>query len=412
MPFYGWAVVAAGVLVTFCTGPGQSFVFSAFIDSIIAATGLSRTAVSGLYAVGTGVSAVMVVIVSRLVDRLGARIMLIVIAAALGTACFGMAGATGALTVLLGFAALRALGQGSLSVTATLLANQWFVQRRGRAVAVVGLGFALSNALLPPTARALIDHIGWRGAYMVLGVMVWTLVIPPAIFVVRNRPEDLGLYPDGASTPPQQEIGTGQDSTLGDVPRRTFGALGFWLLAVPLAAPSFITTALIFHQVSIFHERGLSASVAAEVFVPYAVASASATLIGGVLVDRIGPKRLFLINLTILLGALAMLQFVSSPLGAIVYALILGASGGIQSLISGVTWAYYYGRRGLGKVQGSAMMINISSAAIGPLPFAWLEGRTGGYGASFVMVVALLLVCWAIAALFRPTPEALGIRRA
>ncbi|MDN5697013.1 MAG: hypothetical protein L0G70_03435, partial [Rubrobacter sp.] len=94
-PFYGWAVVAAATLATFCSGPGQSYVFSIFVNPIIEATGLSRVHVSTLYALGTVVSAVMVVVVARMVDRFGARLMLTAIALALGAACFGMSFAAG-----------------------------------------------------------------------------------------------------------------------------------------------------------------------------------------------------------------------------------------------------------------------------------------------------------------------------
>lgn len=148
------------MLATFCSGPGQSFVFSVFVDPILADTGISRVYLSTLYAFGTVVSAAMVVLVARLANRFGARLMLAVLAFALGAACFGMSAAAGPLALFLGFAALRALGQGSLPVTATILTAQWFVKRRGRAVAVVVLGLAVSNALLPPVAQALISSVG------------------------------------------------------------------------------------------------------------------------------------------------------------------------------------------------------------------------------------------------------------
>ena len=131
MPFYGWAVVVVATLATFCSGPGQSFVFSVFVDPILADTGLSRVYLSTLYAFGTGVSAVMVVVVARLVDRFGARLMLAGIALALGVACFGMSTAAGPVALFFGFAAMRALGQGSLPVTANILTAQWFVGTPG-----------------------------------------------------------------------------------------------------------------------------------------------------------------------------------------------------------------------------------------------------------------------------------------
>ena len=103
------------------------------------------------------------------------------------------------------FAALRALGQGSLTINATLLVNQWFVEKRGRAIAIMGLGFQLSNAILPYLSRVLIDSFGWREAYVILGILVMILIIPPAFFLLRNFPEDLGLFPDGNDSPPEIE---------------------------------------------------------------------------------------------------------------------------------------------------------------------------------------------------------------
>src|SRR5690606_447795 len=111
-PFYGWWIIIVGALVAYSSGPGQSYTFSVFIDSIIEDTSLSRTAISALYAVGTGVSAVMVMTVSRLADRYGARQTLIAAAIGLGIACFAMSWARGALLIFLAFSALRALGQG------------------------------------------------------------------------------------------------------------------------------------------------------------------------------------------------------------------------------------------------------------------------------------------------------------
>ena len=137
----------------------------------------------------------MVVAVSRLADRWGARLNLILVGVAFGAACFGMAFSVGLVAFYLSFAGLRALGQGSLTINAVLLVNQWFVTRRGRAIALMGLGFPLSNAVLPPLSRFLIDAYGWREAYALLGVLVMLLIIPAAVFLVRNRPEDVGTVP-------------------------------------------------------------------------------------------------------------------------------------------------------------------------------------------------------------------------
>lgn len=397
--FYGWLVVIAAMLATFSSGPGQSYTFSVVIDPILAETGLSRTLLSTLYAGGTAVSAAMTAVVGRLVDRLGARRMLATVGLLFSLACVGMAFSGGVLGLFLGFAALRALGQGSLPVIATLLTAQWFVRYRGRAMAIVTLGFALSNASFPPLTQSLVSAFGWRGAYLALGGLLVALLLPAAL-IARDRPEALGLFPDGAAAAPASE----QTSSAGSVRPRmpTLRSAAFWLLALPLAAGPFVVTALVFHQVSIFAERGVAASVAAGVFVAFASAAAGATLLGGILVERFGPKRLLLGNLLLMALAIASIRLVGDPLTATFYALLLGTSSGIQSVTQGVSWATYYGRHGLGRLQGAAAMVTISAAALAPLPLAAWQQAAGSYGPGLTAMVALPLLCAALLLRFRP----------
>lgn len=385
-PFYGWVIVGVGFLIAFSSGPGQSYVFSVFLDSIIADTGLSRTAVSALYAVGTGLSALMVAWVSRMADRFGPRLVVILVAGALGAACFGMAFAQGFAAFFAAFAALRALGQGSTPINATLMTAQWFVVRRGRAMAVMGLGFAASLALMPPLARALIDTLGWREAYAALGVLVWLLVIPAAALFARDTPEQLGLHPDGADRPPREAVTVAED---GRDDRRVLTSAAFWLLALPLTTSPFVVTALVFHQAGIFAERGLGAGAAAGVFVPFAVASAVASALAGLAIDRAGPRPLFVLAMLLLLAGLGASRLIDGLAAAALYAAVLGAGGGVQRIVQSTIWAHYYGRRGLGRVQGSATSIMIMMSAIGPLPLAAIEGAAGSYAPGIALMATL-----------------------
>ncbi len=400
--FYGWVIVVVGALIAFSSGPGQSFVFSIFIDSIMEETGFSRSTISSLYMLSTGLSAAMVAIVSRMADRVGPRIMVVIVGIGFAGACFGMAFAAGVVAFYLSFAGLRALGQGALTINATLLVNQWFVMRRGRAIALMGLGFPLSNAILPPLSRFLIDEFGWREAYGALGVIVLLLVVPAALIFARNRPEDVDLYPDGYSQPPEVEK-TLTSTDPRDDQRRVLSSPSFWLLALPLSTPGLVTTALIFHQTSIFEERGLSATVAAAVFIVFAIASASTSMIAGFVVERTGPKRLFIFSMVALLVVLAMSMVVTSLWIAVIYVATMGVAGGSQRIVQGVTWAHYYGRFGLGRVQGSAMMVTITGAAIGPFPLALFHDLTGNYDVG-IMAMALLPVL-SIAAVVLGHPE-------
>ncbi len=402
--FYGWFIVVASGLVIFSTGPGQSYVFSVFIDSIIEDTGLSRTGISLLFMASTAVSAVMVTVVSRLADRYGPRIMLVAAGLGLGAACFGMASATNVVLFFVAFASLRALGQGSLSINCILLVNQWFVSLRGRAVGMMTLGAMVSTAVFPPFARFLIDSIGWRGAYAVLGVVAMGLIVPAAIFIVRNRPEDLGLFPDGSPRPPISETrqptpGVGRDT-------RVYSSPSFWLLALSLASPSLVSTALIFHQASIFQESGLSATLAAGVFAIYSASSAVSSLTAGFVADRVGPKALCAFSMAALLATLAMAMIMDSLLVAVVYVVVMGVSGGSYMIVQGTIWAHYYGRHGLGRIQGPAMTISVCASAAGPLPVAVLHSLTGTY--TLAMLVMMVLPALSVAVLFFTRPGGTG----
>lgn len=380
----------AAAVIAFSSGPGQSYVFSVFLDSILDETGLSRTAVSALYAVGSGMSAVMVTVVSRKADRYGPRRVLAVVAVLLSASCMLMAISFSFVTFVIAFAALRAFGQGSIPINGTLLVAQWFVRFRGRSLAMMGLGFAASTAILPPVSRLLIEGVGWRQAYAVLGIMVLVLLLPLAWAVVRDRPEDIGLGPDGDRMPaPAQRAASSNSSGALRDSRPVFTSPGFWMLALPLATSPFVVTALIFHQTSIFDEQGLDAEVAAATFVPYAVANAPTVVLAGALIDRFGPRPLFGAAMALLLIALAVALVLTSPLLAVVYGAILGATGGFSQVISGFTWAHFYGREGLGRIQGSGTMVGIAAAALGPLPLAALEVQFGGFGPPILLMMVL-----------------------
>ncbi len=373
--------------MVFSSGPGQSYVFSIFIDSIIEDTGLSRPGISALYMASTGMSAVLVAFVSRLADRYGPRTMLVAIGLGFGAACFGMATATNIVLFYIAFASLRALGQGSLGINSILLVNTWFVSRRGRAIAMMGLGAVLSSAIFPPFARFLIDNFGWREAYGVIGVVAVLLIIPITILVVRNKPEDMGMFPDGKDEPPISETRQAAEGLRRDM--RVFSSVNFWLLALSLGTPGLVSTALVFHQTSIFDEKGLSATLAAGVFVIFSGSSAVSSLAAGFVVDRIGPKALYAFSMVSLLLALALVVAVDSVFMAVVYVLVMGVAGGSHHIVQGVIWAHYYGRHGLGRVQGSAMTINFCASAVGPLPLAIFHDLTGTYTLGMVVMMAL-----------------------
>ena len=159
--FYGWVVLAVGALGIIMTSLGQTYAVSIFVEHFIADLGLSRFLVSTLYAAGTVAGSLALSFIGRAIDRHGSRRMVLLIAVLFGLACLAMGLVGGAVTLALGFVAIRMLGQGGLALVSQNAINRWWVRRRGLALGIsglfaslIGLGAfpALVNWLFPRSA--------------------------------------------------------------------------------------------------------------------------------------------------------------------------------------------------------------------------------------------------------------------
>jgi MFS family permease len=405
--FYGWIILPSAAVAMFISGPGQTFSVSQFVDPLIDEFGWSRTAISGLYTAGSLTAATSMLFIGWLLDRFGARVVLAGVGVMLGLAALWMSEVSSQLGVYAGFSALRMFGQGSLGLVPSSLVALWFVRRRGRATALAGLGMVASQAVFPPLIHTLITQIGWRDTWVVLGVMVWVLLIPVAIILVRRTPESVGLHPDGVTTTNtpandgQPVVVQGADDwTLRDA----LHTRAFWLVFGAAGSQSLVSTALVFHQAAVFDSRGLSAGVSAAVLSVMGPVSFAGTLIGGFLSDRF-PNRLLLVVGQAVLGVGVLLAMVMTETWqALIYGGVIGFSSGGVITVAAVIWPNYYGRKHLGSIRGAAAMAMVAGAALGPLPFALTFDLTGSY----TSVLAIFMVFPAlsvVAALFAFPPK-------
>ena len=348
-----------------------------------------------------------------LLDRFGARIVLAGVGLMLGLAALWMSEVSNQLGVYAGFTALRIFGQGSLGLVPSSLVALWFVRRRGRATALAGLGMVASQAVFPPLIHTLITQIGWRDTWMVLGIIVWVVLIPVAVLLVRRTPESVGLHPDGAASQTTQAFEAPTDidreapvvHSTGDwTLREALRTRTFWLVFGAAGSQSLVTTALVFHQAAVFDSRGLSAGVSAAVLSVMGPVSLAGTMIGGFLSDRI-PNRLLLVAGQIILGLGIILAIVMTETWqAVIYGGVVGFSSGGVITVAAVIWPNYYGRKHLGSIRGAAAMAMVAGAALGPLPFALTFGLTGSYASTLAIFMAFPALSL-VAAMFALPPR-------
>ena len=401
--FYGWIILATAALGIFVSGAGQSHTFSVFLVHIQADLGLSATFVSSAYAFATLIAAFGLPLMGRLVDRFGPRTMLLVVTLLLGLACLAFGAAAGFLWLAVGFAALRFLGQGSLMLNCSNLVSHWFDRRRGFALSLMALGFSASMAVHPPLSQWLIDTVGWRQAWFWLGVSTWLLLLPPVLFLVHNRPENLGLTPDGnGQATNRQSTAAIQGLSL----RQAVATGTFWILCAGLFGLSMLVTSLHFFQVSILTTQGLSEAAAARIFPISAMVMVITIPLVGRSLDRFPTHRVFAFGLLVMVTSLVSAALVHDLTTAMVYAVAFGLNNGCTMTFFGYMWPRYFGRKHLGSIQGTGQMIGVIGASLGPLPLGVAFDLLGSYQQT-LMLLAIYPAGCAIAALFLRTPPQL-----
>ena len=414
--FFGWVVLFVAALGIFVSGPGQSHTIGVFFGPIardldlsggfagdlLHAIGLgggadlSRTVLSFAYGAATLVAAFLLPQMGKLVDLHGPRLMLVIVTVLLGLACMVFAGATNVLWLTLGFGALRFFGQGSLMLNCANIVAQWFNARRGFALSLMALGFAASMAVHPVLAQWLIDVVGWRQAWIWLGVLTWVLLLPPVLLLVFNKPEDIGLRPDGEADEARAS-GSASAANVGLTLRQALRTPAFYIIAAGLSTMSMLVTALHVYQVSIFAAHGLSAQTAARMFAVSAVTMVVMMPLIGRLLDRVRTEFMFAGGLVIMVGSLlAATQVVDLVTGAI-YAMVFGLNNAVTMTYFSYMWPRYFGRRHLGSIQGMGQMIGVVGASLGPLPLGIAADVLGGYNTMLYALAVLPALCAVIA---------------
>ncbi|MBT2601108.1 MULTISPECIES: MFS transporter [unclassified Oceanobacillus] len=362
-------------LGVFFSGPGQTYSNSTFIDAYIADFGWSRSQVSGIYSAATLVAGLIMIFVGRFIDRFGPRIMMVTIGSIFAIACFWNSVVSSIWMLALGFFLIRLLGQGSMSLIPSTLVAQWFIKKRGLAFSIMTLGSFLSAMLFPTVNTWLINTWDWRFAWQFWGILLLVIFVPIALFGVRNRPEDMGLEPDGFQSKRDNSVKpligspsikeAAEDWTLSEA-RKT---KAFWAILVCVGIPAMVNTGITFHIISIFGSNELSPAIAATVLSLMAVVGIPMSFVSGFITDRIPTNymltAIFIIEVILLLMLLVTTNFFL----AILFGIVWGIANGLERIALNVIWPNYFGRKYIGSINGVGVTVVVIGSSLGPLPF-------------------------------------------
>ena len=393
--FYGWVIVAVA-FITMAIGVNARTAFSLLLPPIVDEFGWERGATAGAFSFGFILAAVLSPLLGRWMDRAGPRVVIETGIACLATGLIAAAYISAPWQLYSTLGLLVGAGAVCLSYTgqAVYLPN-WFVRRRGLAMSIAFSGVGVGSIALLPALQILIDASGWRAACTVLGIVV-LLVLAPLNLLVRRRPEDLGLAPDGDPRPLAQPGATPPPSADWTLSRAARTAR-FWWLALAYACGMYGWYAVQIHQTRYLIEVGFSGQQAAWALGFVSLVGIPGQIALGHLSDRIAREWVWTIGqfgFIVCYAALIGLQ--DRPVAALLWLMVLaqGFLGyGVTSVVGSIPAEGFHGRH-YGSIFGAIMGIGIAGGAIGP----WITGLAYDMSGSYAFGFSLALACCVISA--------------
>jgi MFS family permease len=407
LPFYyGWVIVAV-VFVSMGIGVNARTAFSLLFPPILAEFGWDRAVTAGAFSFGFLISAFMSPVLGRIMDRAGPRIVM-----ELGVVLLGAGLLLAPLTTQAWhlYATLGILvGGGSVCLGysgQSLFLPNWFVRRRGLATGIAFAGVGIGSIVLLPVMQLAIEQAGWRIACAALGILL-LVVLGPINLLLRKRPEDIGLLPDGdadaaaaAASLPSNVVDPAWaaiDWTLG----RAMRTARYWWIALAYFCALYAWYAVQVHQTKYLIEIGFSPTLAAWALGLVSLVGIPGQIALGYISDRIGREWVWsAAALGFAVCYLILLVLPLVPTQPLLYAMVLtqGALGyGLTSVFGAIVMEIFQGRH-YGTIFGSLMVAAISGGALGPWVTGALFDVYGNYALAFligaIVSVISMLAIW------------------
>jgi MFS family permease len=400
--YYGWTNLVVAALAMVATLPGRTQGLGLITEPLIADLHVDRVSYATINLWATLVGALFCLPCGRLTDRLGSRVVLVAIVLSLGATVVAMSMMSDVPMLMLTITATRGLGQSALSVVSLALVGKWFARRLNYAMGIfsllVGIGFI---AAFPAVGEAVLKF-GWRSAWLGVGVALIALLAPAAWLVVRDNPS-ISIEETGTSADVEGLNALPFDLTLW----QALQSGAFWVFALASSLFGLAYSGIALFNQSILEQRGFDASTYYLALSVTALFGLLANFGGGWLGQRWPIQRVMGLGMAVLAAALAALPRVRTAIDVVMYAVAMGISGGIVTVVFFSVWGQVFGRSHLGRIQGCAQTLTVIASAVGPLLLAKTLERTGSYDAMFYVLAGIVAVLgvasWSVSLPHRPS---------
>ena len=395
--FYGYFIVIISFFIMM-VAHGLNNTYGVFFTPLQAEFGWSRTMISGARSLGTFLEGIFAVVVGRLTDKFGSRIIMIASGFILGLGYSLMSQLNAAWQLYLFYGVMVGIGTSSADVSLLSTMARWFTKRMGMMTGIVKAGTGTGILIMPLVASWLISSYDWRNSYSILGIVSMIAIVSIAQFL-RRDPSQKGLKPYG-----EQEKGISSSYLVSEglSLQQAIHTKQLWGVCAVYFIIWYCVTTVTVHIAPHAVDFGVSVMRAAGIISTIGGASIVGRLVMGTAGDRIGNRRVLVICLLVLITALSWLQIAKGLWGLYLFAVIYGfAHGGFFALLSPLV-AELFGMSSHGVILGMVIFVGTLGAAVGPVVTGGIFDVTRSYQLAFLILLLISVMGFILSTLLRP----------
>ena len=395
--FYGWKLVGVSLLVLSLAGGPILNGVGVWVRALEMHFGWSRTQLTGAFSLAQLEGSVSGPVVGYLIDRLGPRRMVFIGLSITGIGFIMFSRTTSIPSFYLAYMVIMVGIASGTWLPVMVAINRWFNRRRGTAMAIAGEGTFLGGLLLVPVMAWAVTpgHVGWSATAQWIGV-VFLVGAWPISHMIRSRPQDYGLLPDGDPPPLQQtgqataRYGSIRSNVAANEPDFTVGQAlrtrAFWFITFGHALTSMLNATLTVHMVPLLTDQGLSLQTASYVWATLMGVGTVFQLVGGYLGDRL-PTNMVLVGFSVLqAGGFMLAAFVHGLPMAILFAVVFGVGFGGRVPLTTSIRGDYFGSRAFGTITGISTVAMYGFMLAAPMFAAIMFDAQGSYLTAFLVL--------------------------
>lgn len=393
--FYGYRLVAYSFTVCFLTASFFLHARGVFFPQWMVDFDVSRTELSLVVSLTLFTGSCVAPFMGFLIDRYSLRVIICCACLwlAMGYVCMQFVDSyIGLMLVLIPFQGLGWTGVGPL-VQTKLMVN-WFTRNRGMALGISIMGISVAGVMMPVVNAYLAETIGWRDAYLIYAALLLLVVVPATILVVRQKPEDIGLHPDGdpAASSFAANAATNTHGSFISTYKEFLSSKAFWSVVLTFGLMNGVYSAMATHLPTyVTSELGLSLYDGAFLLTVAGGFAITGKLVFGFMMDRMPAKITVMVGVTAYLCSTLMLVFNDTYAGLIVASALFGLGFGGMVPVRSVLISRLFGVAKFSRVNG-LLSFFIAPATFWVLITGYIVDTTGTYVSAFqVWSVAFLL---------------------